>query len=355
MKIVFNNIVFPFQKAGGISAVWFELITGFIENKKFECFFVRHANDNLNLYWNEFNKDSLSFIDHNINKNLARIISPKIEFKEQFIYFTSGYDICMNPNAINVIIVHDFIYEIFGKFRVGTLVNKFIKKRAILKSDIIFCVSNNTKNDLLSRFSKIEETKKIGVVHNGVSEDFKLSIESKSKQIEKYILFVGRRSKYKNFDKIVNALTVNEDFQLKIVSGVNPTAEEIEYLNRVLGESRYEFLIGVSNEQLNKLYNYAFCLAYPSDYEGFGIPILEAQRSGCPVLTCDNSSISEISGNAVIYLEDLNVTSFTKAFKSLEIDSFRNDLIENGFENAKKYSWAKMTSEYQNYLEFYIK
>jgi mannosyltransferase len=355
LKIVFNNIVFSFQKAGGISVVWFELIKGFIENKNFECYFVRHVNDNLNLYWSEFNKDSLNFIDHNINKDLARLISPRIEFEEKFIYFTSGYDICQNSNAINVIIIHDFIYEIFGKFRLGTLVNKFIKKRAILKSDIIFCVSNNTKNDLLSRFSKMEETKKIGVVHNGVSEDFKLSIESKSEQIEKYILFVGRRSEYKNFDKIVNALTVNEDFQLKIVSGVNPTTEEIEYLNRVLGQNRYEFLIGVSNEQLKKLYNYAFCLVYPSDYEGFGIPILEAQSSGCPVVTCNNSSISEISGNAVIYLEDLSITSFTKAFKCLEIDSFRNALIERGAENAKNYSWEKMTSEYQNYLEFYIK
>lgn len=355
MKIVFNNLVFSFQKAGGISVVWFELIKGFVNNDKFDCYFVRHSNDNLNINWSELNKDSFEFIDHNINKNLARVISPKIEFKENFIYFTSGYDICTNPNAINVIILHDFIYEIFGKFRLGTIFNKFVKKRAILKSDIIFCVSDNTKNDLIKRYPKIESQKKVITIHNGVSENYFSLSEANNNNIRKYLLYVGGRSKYKNFDKIVLALEHLGEFSLVVVSGNKPTDLEIELLNSKLGVARYEFKIGISEQALNELYNNAFCLAYPSAYEGFGIPIIEAQRAGCPVITCNNSSIAEISGDAVIYLEDLSIQSFIKAFQILELDSFRNDLIERGCKNAKNYSWSKMTSEYQQKLEFYIK
>ncbi len=354
MKIVFNNLVFSFQKAGGISIVWFELVKGFLKNEKFDCYFVRHSSDDTNVNWSNLNQESFSFIDHKVNKKMARLFSPKIRISEKFIYLTSGYDICNNKNAINAIILHDFIYEIFGTFRAGVLFNKWIKHRAIRKADIIFCVSDNTKNDLLKRYPKIETEKKVITIHNGVSENYFILDELNNNNTKKYLLYVGGRSKYKNFDKIVFALEHLSEFSLIVVSGNKPTDLEIELLNSKLGVSRYEFKIGISEQELNALYNHAFCLAYPSSYEGFGIPIIEAQRAGCPVITCENSSIAEISGNAVIYLDDLSVQSFSNAFQTLEDIEFREDLINRGIKNSSNYSWEKMSSQYQLNLYSHI-
>lgn len=336
-----------------MSNVWFELIKGIHTNKNFETYFIKHKKDESNVYWQNFPKNGLNIIIHNINLHLARIFSPLLNEKNKFIYFTSEYDICFNANAINVIIVHDFIYEIFGKFRLGTIFNKWIKKRAILKADIIFCVSENTKKDLLSRYPQIENKKRVLVVHNGVSPDF-FPINS-CDIFENYVLYIGRRSSYKNFDKVVNALQQYPDLKLKIVSGAKPTKLELVDLENKLGKERFEFLIGITNEELNVLYNNAFCLVYPTDYEGFGIPILEAQRAGCPVLTRKNSSIVEISGEQVIYMKDLSPNSFIESIHKLKDPKFRQEIVTGGLLNSRNYSWEKMANEYENKLIEYIK
>lgn len=335
-----------------MSNVWFELIKGIQTNKNFETIFIEHKNDQSNVYWRNFPKYGLNIIKHNINLHLARVFSPFLKERNKFIYFTSEYDICSNSNAINVIIVHDFIYEIFGKFKLGTLFNKWIKKRAILNADIIFCVSENTKKDLIFRYPQIEREKRIIVVHNGVSKDF-FPINS-VEVFENYVLFIGRRSSYKNFDKVINALQQYSELKLKIVSGAAPTETELIDLENKLGKARFEFLIGISNEELNILYNNAFCLAYPTEYEGFGIPILEAQRAGCPVITRKNSSIVEISGDEVIYLNDLSTDCFRKSFDKLKDPVERKKIVQGGLLNSEKYSWEKMAKEYESELTKYL-
>ena len=109
-------------------------------------------------------------------------------------------------------------------------------------------------------------------------------------------------------------------------------------------------LTGVSIETLNILYNNAYCLLYPSLYEGFGIPVIEAQRAGCPVIAGANSCIIEVIGKGGIALEKLNVSNIVDSLKALESSAFRNDIIQEGLNNAQRFSWDKT---YEQTLKVY--
>lgn len=189
----------------------------------------------------------------------------------------------------------------------------------------------------------INETK-IRVIHNGVSDDY-FPIKEREElelpfELETYMLFVGSREKYKNFELAVKAVACN---RLKLVIvGAPLLAEELDFLQTELGQSNFVEMGRVSNEELNCLYNGAMALLYPSEYEGFGIPVLEAQRAGCPVIAYNASSIPEIIGDTPLLLDVLSIESITKCFNVLKIKKEREDLIYKGIENAKRFTWDKM-------------
>lgn len=106
----------------------------------------------------------------------------------------------------------------------------------------------------------------------------------------------------------------------------------------------------VSDEELNTLYNKAFALIYPSSYEGFGLPVIEAQRAGCPVLALNKSSIPEIIGNKDILVADEAVSSFIEKIDKLKNLEFRKRIIADGIENSNRFSWD---NTYKGYLEIY--
>ena len=217
------------------------------------------------------------------------------------------------------------------------------KHRAISKSNFIICISENTKRDLLKFLPDINETK-IRVIHNGVSDDY-FPIKEREElelpfELETYMLFVGSREKYKNFELAVKAVACN---RLKLVIvGAPLLAEELDFLQTELGQSNFMEMGRVSNEELNCLYNGAMALLYPSEYEGFGIPVLEAQRAGCPVIAYNASSIPEIIGDTPLLLDVLSIESITKCFNVLKIKKEREDIIYKGIENAKRFTWDRM-------------
>ena len=130
------------------------------------------------------------------------------------------------------------------------------------------------------------------------------------------------------------------------------TIAEKEHLNARLGNSRFSQIGGIENSELNLLFNHAFCLLYPSLYEGFGIPILEAQKAGCPVVTTNKSSIPEIAGNGALIVNDITRDNIYESLNFLQNNlGERERIISEGFRNAKRFSWDKC---YQQTKQLYI-
>jgi len=342
MKIFFDSIVYSLQKSGGISSYWYEISKRFLVND-FDIYFIENT-FNGNIEHAKFLKSTRKIIH---NRNIFNFFNRftninKIPFNSNFIFHSSYFRITKNKYAINVVTVHDFIHEKYYH-GIRKFLHNYQKTYAINNADIIITVSNNTKNDLLNYFPKINPNL-IKVVHNGVSDDY-FPIKNNLK-INNSILFVGSRYKYKNFEQLVVNLSYIQEYNLIIV-GDTLKFNEISFLNKYLS-NRWTFHKHLNNTELNNLYNTVFALAYVSSYEGFGIPLLEAMKSGCPFIALNKSSIPEVVGDAGVLLDELNVTTFSNGLKKIE--ETREEIIQKGLERAKLFSWDKC---YENTLKIY--
>ncbi|MFT6797695.1 MAG: glycosyltransferase involved in cell wall biosynthesis, partial [Maribacter sp.] len=112
---------------------------------------------------------------------------------------------------------------------------------------------------------------------------------------------------------------------------------------------------GVSNEKLNEFYNLAHCLLYPSSYEGFGLPLLEAQKAGCPIIATNTSSIPEVVEQSGILIDEISSTKIVEGVLKLSDKDFRKERIEHGILNAKRFNWNKTFNETLDfYKELYL-
>lgn len=343
--IYIDGIIFSLQYAGGISLLFFELLSRISLNRKLKIYLLEYSYGlNSNIF-----RNSISFQCDVLSKksiiNITRYFDAKIYCDSIFIFHSSYYRICTNKNAINITTVHDFTYEYFGT-GLRRFVHSWQKNRAIRKSDYIICISESTKRDLLKFLPDVDPSK-IRVIYNGVSEDYHilpaLSQEMIPFDIQSYVLFVGARSGYKNFKLAVEAIA-NTTLNLLII-GSPLSDKEKAFLDDRLGKERYVVMSGIENSELNIYYNGAYCLLYPSAYEGFGLPVVEAQRAGCPVIAYNASSIPEIIGNTPLLLSDLSVESILKALDILADPLQRNQIIQEGLQNSKRFSWDKMCNE----------
>ncbi len=340
--LILDNIIFSLQRAGGISIVWENLIRGIRGKIPLKCIEYQGIENNIHRCALNLEKETLdSRICYNLLLEQLKI--PKIHISAPFIFHSSYYRTSSNPYAVNVTTVHDFIYEMEG-YRGSPMhyLRSKLNHRAILKSDVIVCISQNTKHDLINILPSVRN-KHVEVIYNGVSSDYH-PISDKIEEYEKSLLFVGGRQGYKNFTFAVQA--AKHFSRNLIICGNNLTEQESEYLNKMLGVHGYEFILRPSNEKLNRIYNSVDVLLYPSSYEGFGIPLLEAQRCGCPVIAYSSSSIPEVIGETPLLLDSLDIKKIGDKLKLLEINRIRNEIIEAGINNSHKFSWDKMASQY---------
>jgi len=356
MKILLDNIIFSLQNSGGISVVWQQHLEKILQDKEFLCNFLEYDNSESNFFRKKLmiNKE---FIDVKNSKFifLERYLDLKAKDEEKHIFHSSYYRVEKGKSTLNVTTVHDFTYEYFVK-GFAQKVHSWQKKRALYNSDGIICVSENTKRDLLNFFPNISK-KKIHVIYNGVDVEFKylpadIAFEKKHPFSDYgYAMYVGdRRSLYKNFNMAVDACALSK-LPMLIIGGGELTNKEEYNLTSKLGKSNYLNLLKVDAKDLNYFYNKAHCLLYPSSYEGFGIPIAEAQQAGCPVITTNSSSIPEVIANNYFAIVDSSSKKISEKMNELSVNfNLRNETLEMGFEKAKKFSWEKT---YEQTKEFY--
>ena len=267
---------------------------------------------------------------------------------EKFIFHSSYYrTLCKSVKKKNyvkeVVTIHDFTYERFIG-GVKKWIHAWQKKKAIQSADVVICISENTKNDLLYFYPQFSN-KDIRVIYNGVSEQYSIIPElKKENHSTPFFLFVGSRTTYKNFDFVVKAVSLVDGYFLKIVGG-SLSKNELKLLQNYLS-GRWQLIENIDNFELNVLYNQAFALMYPSSYEGFGIPIVEAMKAGCPFISLKGSSITEVTGEAGFLMDELNFDEFYNGVELIKIN--RDKIIELGLLQADLFSWDKCYNEIVN-------
>lgn len=296
------------------------------------------------------------------NKNIPQLVLPKFRgkrrafecinrfgsikslIKNDFDVFHPTY---YNPYFLNklkkpyVITVHDMIHE---KFYDSINDKRIIelKRQSITNASKIIAISENTKKDVMEIYDIAEE--KINVVYHGYSVGM-----SYSEKIEdlppKYILYVGVRAAYKNFHRFLEAFALinknHNDIEL-VCTGSPFTEEEISLITK-LGLKNKVKRYFVSDGQLTYLYQHALCFVFPSLYEGFGIPILEAFAAKCPIALSNTSCFPEIARDGGAYFDPLDYSSIAKTVDEiLNNESYRANLIGRGSAVLSNYSWKKM-------------
>jgi len=346
MEIILDNIIYSLQKAGGISVYWTELL------KRIPVSYIKRIIEykNNNIHSVEIGLKSKK----KSNKLLIfRRYFPIILINpEKTIFHSSYYRLAVGKKVRNIVTIHDFTFEKYLTNRKGASVHIKQKKRCIMRADGIICVSNSTKDDLLNSYPSINPDK-VKVIYNGVSEIFRIPRTEVPKQLDfvkndKYVLFVGSRISYKKFDVAVEAIHRYANKNLYIV-GSNFSNDEKKMLDDKI-KGRYRLFENINNVELKVLYENAYCLIYPSSYEGFGIPIAEAMSTGCPVIAVNNSSIPEVCGDAGLLVNHSDPDLILEKLTWLEAKE-NNELIKlKGKKQAEKFSWNKMAKET---IEFY--
>jgi len=245
-----------------------------------------------------------------------------------------------------VLTVWDMIHEIFPEHDFeGETAN--IKRKAIEAAQAIICISENTKKDLLEHYSVPEE--KISVTHLASDIDASISYGPESVPEAPYFLYVGVRYKYKNFDTLLRAFakvhSSRVDSMLCVV-GKQFDGEERKVLANLRIADAVVHYDAVTDAHLAKLYRRSVAFVYPSRYEGFGLPPLEAMSCGTPVVSSNSSSLPEVIGDAGLFFDPAHSDDLADILLELLHDSAQRErMIAKGLERTKQFSWDKTAAQ----------
>jgi glycosyltransferase involved in cell wall biosynthesis len=372
IKLLIDPQIFNDQKFGGISRyyteIYYQIKKQNLSHIELPIFYSEniHLNEK-NLINNKLNNLEKFCLNYNIFKRkIIRKLKRKnlIQTKKELL--EHNFDVLI-PSYYNtyflgfiakkpfVLTVYDMIHEIFPSFFSDSQQIIENKKTLLYKATKVIAISNSTKHDILKFYPDIDQNK----IHVVYLCDSKMTNNIKPKSLpKKYILFVGNREHYKNFiffaKSVEDILNKNEALVVLCAGGSAFYKEEIDLFNSMGHLNRFIHYRFNDNE-LAQIYENALCFVFPSIYEGFGIPVLEAMSNRCPCILANHSSFPEVAGDAGIYFELNNQADLAqKIIKTIENKEFRQIMIEKGLANIKKFSWEKVAREcFKVYEEAY--
>jgi glycosyltransferase involved in cell wall biosynthesis len=224
------------------------------------------------------------------------------------------------------------------------------KNYAIQHASKYIAVSQNTIHDLYHFYPQIDP-QNVTLAHNGIDPLFGASsatiidrFRTKHRINHPYFLVVGDRigfDAYKNVIHFFQAIAELPDYQryeIVCVGGASELEPELVELATDIHVHR----LALDDLELQAAYSGAIALVYPSLYEGFGLPVLEAMACSCPVITCRNSALPEVAGDAAMYVSETDIADLVSALKKVQEPKTRQQLIEFGLQQSRKFSWKKM-------------
>lgn len=352
MKILYDNQIFGMQKFGGISNYFVNLINHL--PKTFDFLLPMMLSENA--YLNQLNKKVQTYrVQENFRgkrkfNKLFSAIALKLSKYDIFhpTYYDSYFLRYLPSNKPFVLTVHDMIHELYPQYFPQDNLEYSSKQLLCERADKIIAISYNTKKDLMDLFAIPDS--KITVVHHATNFQSLENIEKANNLSwlpENYLLFIGSRDGYKNFWWMLEALApILKQLSIKLlVIGVIFNEKELAQINK-LNLQEYIIQNNVNSMlDLQEVYSRSKLFIFPSLYEGFGIPILEAFASGTAVLLANASCFPEIAGDAALYFNVSDMNDFRQQVLSV-INSFdvRNELVYKGYKRLSMFSWYR-TSE----------
>lgn len=367
MKVLYDHQIFTLQDYGGISRIYTELMKPDKENNYQPDLSLVFSN---NHYLKEV--DTIKYhtffpnsqfprkiqLMNLINKNKTIKLLRKGNFD---IFHPTYYDPYFLPYLKKkpfVVTFLDMIHEKFGKVYEEFTQDKLIfegKKQILNAAKTIISISENTKKDLIEIYNV--EPQKIKVVYLATNL---AKANNKALHNFPYLLFVGRRERYKNFNTLLKAMPycIKQFPEVKLIcaGGGKFNDEEIKQIANYNLQDNIQQVPFHSDEVLSNLYTYAKAFIFPSLYEGFGIPILEAFACNCPVIASNVSSLPEVGGNACLYFDGNDEKDIANKISELLSNSIlEKHLKEKGYERNKIFTWEenrRQTTEiYQQILQ----
>ncbi len=361
MKILLDPLIFNLQNYGGISRYYAEVLRFLSKNKEVKIDCPLYTTENLHLKNYGFGKSlPVRIFQKYLPRKIKNYLREKSFVDTVKLLKSSKYDLFI-PTYYDkgflkyigttpcVLTVYDMIHETYPDLEKDSAIVQ--DKRMLIESaTMVIAISKNTKEDILRFYPHIPK-EKIHVVYlshsiskrRGGFVDLENIVGNR-----KYILFVGNRGFYKNFNwflPVVCDWLKKNDVNLLCLGGGGFSIEEINNISD-LGLNNFVKQYTFQDEELYYFYNRALAFIFPSEYEGFGIPVLESMYSGCPVLLPNLTSFPEVAGEAGAYFDLNNSQSLVNTLDKLNSNQeYRNQLVEKGIRQADKFSWKKTVDE----------
>ena len=356
MRVAFDHQIFCLQNYGGISRYFSRIAEQMaISGNETGIFSPLHRNFYLNdlpkaiVHGHKAEKylphtTRLALIyNHLLGQRAMRAWKPQIVHETYFSRFSAA------PKGCPIVLtVYDMIHELFPENFSPRDQTTFLKRRAVERADHVICISESTRQDLIKLFSVPES--KLSVAHLGF-EQFKPSAEeTATSPANPYLLYVGSRHSYKNFSGLLDAVSrstrLKSDFDIVAFGGGGFSPSELEYIQRLGFSAGQVRQVGGDDVVLGQLYEDAKAFVYPSLYEGFGLPPLEAMAHSCPVISSGTSSMPEVIGDAGILFDPTNDEEMTGAIERVVYsDNETARLVGLGHDRLKHFSWQRCTQE----------